>query len=466
MARNTGYQQAVYAAKTDPATGRPLDKNGWLCSISGNKQAIMLLEKKQNPDPARYEVVGWFKETEEVYGHPTMVFNTAACPLPTSGFIRLSVTSLKFTDSVKTAKVTVSSSGDWTLQSAPSSVTVNKTSGIEGDTELTFTSKGVSGADNLVFTNDTNESATLSIKVTIVGFPTIYPQPSTDKVFGVDYPVVHIGEQIWIRKNLDATSLSQGGFDISQSWLDANLATFDPVFTATAAEARSTFGVYYPRTYKNWLLTSISDFYNNAPMNIYQHQIPLADDYRELLAFVDNDFTSLYIKEKKSTPADPNDGIRFFYPAGWDSHQCLYGKDSYALSLVGSGKFQPKAGVSPSLCSFFNNISLVVRDIDPENTNNTHAVEGNVGRLTVKMNTDGSFWGRAARTTRYVDLSYEIYVNHAQKSFIELPKSQTSIPSGYTVLPRGAMRGSYFHNKVFDKGWDYDTIVARSSLIS
>lgn len=82
MTKNTGFQQAVYAAKYTEKGDIALDKDGNFCSISGNKQAILVLQGHPNPDASKYEVVGSFKEGDFIDTYPTMVYNTEACPLP------------------------------------------------------------------------------------------------------------------------------------------------------------------------------------------------------------------------------------------------------------------------------------------------------------------------------------------------------------------------------------------------
>ena len=82
MAKNTGFQQAFYAARFTAKAEIPLDKDGNFCSISGAKQAIILLEGHDNPNPTKYEVIGSFKEGDVIDGYPSMIYNTEACPLP------------------------------------------------------------------------------------------------------------------------------------------------------------------------------------------------------------------------------------------------------------------------------------------------------------------------------------------------------------------------------------------------
>lgn len=82
MAKNTGFQQAIYAAKFTTKGNIPLDRDGNFCSLSGQKQAIILLEGHENPDLSKYEVVGSFTEGEVIDNHASIVYNIDACPLP------------------------------------------------------------------------------------------------------------------------------------------------------------------------------------------------------------------------------------------------------------------------------------------------------------------------------------------------------------------------------------------------
>lgn len=458
MAQNTGYQQATYAAKFDPVGNRPLDVEGFLCSVTGNKQAILLLKGHDNPDPNLYEIEGYFNEGDVLNGHPTMNYNTDACPiLAVEGFITVSPDSVALNENKNTATVTLESSHEWTLKTTPAYVSLNKASGSKGTTVITLTSKGISGSDTLTFENTvTGDTAVLTVSVATIGFPVEYPHVDNEDVIGLEKPVTYIGEQVWIRKNMNG--YSSASFYPDQTKIDYNMQGFNPVFAVTRQEMIDTFGQYFTRTYKNGLLNDIQTHYGDSEVDIFKHQVALLDDYRQLLAFVDNDLKSLLIKSSKSIPADEHDNIRFFYPETWDGNQCIYGSDKYGLSIGGSGIFQPK---SPNVeeMNILNNFRLMTRDSDPSDPSHINAFES-VGPNACKTSTctSGSFWAAGIRTLRYIDLPYEIYVNTNSKSFIELPKIETNIPAGYVVLERGALRGYYLHNKVYSKGWTYDEI--------
>lgn len=79
--KNTGYQQAVMAKKVSYPGNFPLDVDGDLCSDSGKKQAILLLEGEDNPSPGSYEVEGTFKYGDIIEGYDTRVYNPEACPI-------------------------------------------------------------------------------------------------------------------------------------------------------------------------------------------------------------------------------------------------------------------------------------------------------------------------------------------------------------------------------------------------
>lgn len=79
MATFTGYKQAVIAYKVDRDSGAPLDVNGVRTTISGKKQAIVVLRNFPNPDPTKYEIERYFTEGELILQKPTLVWDPDEC---------------------------------------------------------------------------------------------------------------------------------------------------------------------------------------------------------------------------------------------------------------------------------------------------------------------------------------------------------------------------------------------------
>lgn len=79
---NTGLKQASIALGVSVPFGLPVDINGELTSKSGRKQAIFLLIGYSNPNPAAYEVAGYFNKGDVLDGNPTV--EAGDCP---AGFI-------------------------------------------------------------------------------------------------------------------------------------------------------------------------------------------------------------------------------------------------------------------------------------------------------------------------------------------------------------------------------------------
>lgn len=158
---NTGLKQATIAYRTAKTSGAALDVNGELTTISGRRQAILLLQGRVNPNPAIYEVVGYFTAGSVVDGNPTFTYDNLDCPVD---YIRISPLRIILTadDPVKSAELY--SSRAWSLTSGGTNAALNITSGAEGTYNLEFTYNGVTAQQDYTFTNSaTLQTATIRV---------------------------------------------------------------------------------------------------------------------------------------------------------------------------------------------------------------------------------------------------------------------------------------------------------------
>lgn len=129
----TGFIQASIAYKVSSATGEPLDVDGVLCSISGKKQAIAILEGAANPNPTRYEVESTFKARGSVNGEPSIEYAPDRCP---SGFILVDPARVRLVGDA-TRDIVIASSDAWVLSADSNIATILKKKGDAGDTSNT-----------------------------------------------------------------------------------------------------------------------------------------------------------------------------------------------------------------------------------------------------------------------------------------------------------------------------------------
>lgn len=75
------FRIATLAVRVTDPGGEALDIGGVLCSVSGRRQAVLLQRGSTNPDPARYEVAGYYSAGAMVGGRPTVRYD-AECAAP------------------------------------------------------------------------------------------------------------------------------------------------------------------------------------------------------------------------------------------------------------------------------------------------------------------------------------------------------------------------------------------------
>lgn len=137
--KNTGYQVATYAVKQTIDKGEALDINGDLCSISGKKQAIMILQGKSNPDSSKYESEGTFTPDSVLKGgNVVKKLNYMECRPEITGSITATPNLIILTRNVRTKNVTINSQHDWKLIQASDKATCNTNEGGAGSYTVRF----------------------------------------------------------------------------------------------------------------------------------------------------------------------------------------------------------------------------------------------------------------------------------------------------------------------------------------
>lgn len=158
---NTGFKQAIFATRQTLAGGYPLDQNDRLTIDSHQKQAILLLIGASNPDPARYEVVGEFEESDTVDGADTAILDLTMCPI---GHITVTPAAIILTPSLLSTTVVVDSTYGWILTNPPQFVTISQITGATGLTTIEITATSTDGTEILEFQNiATNQIAELTV---------------------------------------------------------------------------------------------------------------------------------------------------------------------------------------------------------------------------------------------------------------------------------------------------------------
>ena len=164
MATN-GNRQATIAYKQSK-TGAPLDVDGLPTNITGKRQAIMLLHRYTNPNPAAYEVQGYFYPGAIIDGVPTIAFRPDICPV---GHITVSPNRLYF-ETTGWQTLTVDSTHRWQVVVEPqdtSKVMIETLSGPGGVTQIRVRASPPNwGKYQITFQNmTTREYATVWVEV-------------------------------------------------------------------------------------------------------------------------------------------------------------------------------------------------------------------------------------------------------------------------------------------------------------
>lgn len=479
---STTYQQGIIAVRVTRPGNAPLDINGQLCSMSGRKQAIMILEGEENPDPNKYEIFSTFEAGETVDGFQTIVNNSELCISDVYEF-EVDKTSLSygvsyqglgfsFTDAIQVTSSVNNSFSDYTVTSKPDWITATQgtTLGVVNTLNLTIDRNRTDDNDrlgNIVLTQK-ETGATRTITITqkgrlTEGIPTEYPYVNNDTILEKEYPVVQIGEQIWTQMNLD------GIHRLSQSHIDQWKITNPTKYAPTVEEYNYVFNYGCTRENKKDIQNKLIAEANSIDDGTY-HMLPYSDDFKELLGFIItnsgadswNNFSSTSLgytlaKKNSNTTTDGYDDVRRFYPKTWidavnsgslDELDVKTGLDKYALGFMTAGIFQP-FDINSQYTLLYGFLQMHLRDTDPANDNEInlcgYSIASNINNqgIYLRYNDHSAYSVRNVRTLRYRKIPFEIYQNGSE---IRKIRNGDSIPDGFTILPKGAMRGLWFGN--------------------
>ena len=138
-AKNTGYQIATYAVKETTDKGEALDVDGNLCSVSGKKQAVVILEGKSNPDSSKYVSEGTFTPDSVLKGgNVVKKLNYMECRPLITGSITANPNLITLTRKATSKNVTIYSQHDWRMIQASDKATCNLNEGGAGDSIAKF----------------------------------------------------------------------------------------------------------------------------------------------------------------------------------------------------------------------------------------------------------------------------------------------------------------------------------------
>lgn len=495
---NTGYKQATIAYFVSKPSNEPLDVDGNFTRLSGKKQAIRLLEGFTNPNPNAYEVTAYFKAGDTLDGNPTRVYDTNACPVEATGYITATPATITLDEAVPTHIITVDSSHNWEVANAvPSDVTLSILNGTAGVTSVTVT-RSDTATDNdfsIVFLNTTTND-TASVRVLVSSdVPNRYPDVSRENIIGdVDEDVARIGEQYFTRRNVQyrgtITDNFIGKMDASRlynwrtyfSWADIPAATptglDDPALIQAVQEHNGFFGttyfslVFIGSTDPNDLGGIINQWNATQGGDPYKHQIPTWEDVRYLLAFtlchiwdgvvpVNDalvDQTKGLLGVKGALGDDPDDDKRFTYPSSWSRACLINGQDKYGLALSGSGTIHrgDASAVGGNLETQFISGRYLVQPVSSgapyaintwqyrKSQNNASVADMTYG--TMLRDESSAAHGSTIRSVRYKKLNWDVYQNGTE---IRKIRNGEAVPAGFTVIPRGALRGAYFANPTY-----------------
>lgn len=152
--------QSIRLYKVSDPGGLPLDRNGVPVNVSGERQAIALLEGTLNPNEALYDVVGYFSLASMFRGVNTFRLD----PSCGGGILRVEPSRVDVSEGPKT--VMLVSGSEWT--SAPTSFAVlTPSAGPEGGHRIEVSPGDQFGQGWVTFTNSSGRKA----RVYVVNLP-------------------------------------------------------------------------------------------------------------------------------------------------------------------------------------------------------------------------------------------------------------------------------------------------------
>ncbi len=331
---NTGYQQATIAYCVSRPGDLPLDINGDLCSLSGKRQAIMLLRGEENPDPSKYEVYKTFEAGQQIDGLDTRIYNPEACPIVVNEDFSSNKSSLLYGvsdgngfDIKDTIEITSSVDNlyrDYQVTSKPGWLTamIGATNGRTNTLNLTIQRNRTEDDKRESVLTLTQNGTGKKIDIPVVqsgrlteGTPTEYPYVNEELILDKNSTYVQLGEQIWSRElftelgltgwpavtfgmridearnNDTSTKDNIGNARLDKWYADYNASKnfFPSGIIPTVDEFHSIAGMRYNKPGILAVRNAIYTFYNeadDAARDRYKHHLPLDDDYLEFGGFL------------------------------------------------------------------------------------------------------------------------------------------------------------------------------------
>jgi len=316
---------------------------------------------------------------------------------------------------------------------------------------------------NVVFTqNDTGKTLTFTFNqlgTLTDGLPNEYPcfGVTKDTILGKQYQTVHLGEQIWLNEEIRWTEgndppvapVNGQGVLVPQmleTWKNASGWTG---YLPTADSYNSFFGYYYNKTGRNSFMAALQASQGGTERDDLHHNVPDWDmDFAEMFGFLsmkhggpDNTLDKTLIKQHIGD-IPSYDEKRRFYPVEWAELGIKkHGhNDEYGLAFSGNGSIQIYDPNSIDSTQLFVETFLNLSDPD----------DGDIWKIHWAYHTNGwhkskdsptSFHCKNIRTLRYRDLGWNLYDNGNELRKI---RNGETIPEGFTVVPKGPMRGAWF----------------------
>lgn len=110
----TGYAIAA-VVKCDSSSGKPLDRDGRMCEVTGNKPAAYVLEGREG-QYAEYDIIGTFTESDTFDGKPVRIYDLVGCSI--GGGLNVTPSEVYLSRANPSAMVTVDSTHSWRITNA------------------------------------------------------------------------------------------------------------------------------------------------------------------------------------------------------------------------------------------------------------------------------------------------------------------------------------------------------------
>jgi hypothetical protein len=161
--KRTGYKLANYAVK-ETEDGQALDITGKLCSQSGCKQAVYLLEGTSNPDPDNYEIKDEYgSDAKDIEGISIIKRDFVQCAPYFADSITIPLRQLIFDDE-SNVTVILTSLHQWQLTASSNIASCLPVQGKAGRITLVFSKTNSEGIANYRFKNQvTQQAVTLNV---------------------------------------------------------------------------------------------------------------------------------------------------------------------------------------------------------------------------------------------------------------------------------------------------------------